>query len=254
MKLSDFDFELPEELIALRPARPRSAARLLVAEGGMTHDAGVRDLPRWLRPGDVLVFNDTRVIPARLTGERRRESADGSGVAKIEATLMERAGSNAWEALVRPAKRLRAGDRITFGTALSAIAGAPEEGRVRLTFDRAGPELDTAIGEAGAMPLPPYIAARRPPDAADHSDYQTIFAEHDGSVAAPTAALHFDDSVLGDLEAAGIGRAKVTLHVGPGTFLPVKTDDVTDHKMHAEWGQVTAETAEALNAARADGR
>ncbi|MEO1277176.1 MAG: S-adenosylmethionine:tRNA ribosyltransferase-isomerase, partial [Pseudomonadota bacterium] len=237
MRLSEFDFALPEELIALRPVRPRRAARLLVAAGAETHDSQVEALPGWLRPGDLLVFNDTRVIPARLEGVRRRDTVDGSGEARIEATLLDRLGPAQWDAFARPAKRLRQGDRILFPGDLSATAGAPVEGRVTLTFDREGPALDAAIAEAGAMPLPPYIASRREPDAQDNEDYQTVFAERDGSVAAPTASLHFDDVLLAALEARGILQARVTLHVGAGTFLPVKTDDVSQHVMHAEPGR-----------------
>ncbi|MEM7499055.1 MAG: tRNA preQ1(34) S-adenosylmethionine ribosyltransferase-isomerase QueA [Pseudomonadota bacterium] len=250
MRLSDFDFALPEELIALRPVRPRRAARMLVADGAATHDSRVEALPDWLRPGDLLVFNDTRVIPARLDGVRRRETANGSGEARIEVTLLKRLGPARWDAFARPAKRLRDGDRIAFGAGLTAIAGAPAEGRVTLDFDRAGPALDSAIAEAGAMPLPPYIASRRAPDVQDREDYQTAFARRDGSVAAPTASLHFDDVLLAALEAHGVLSARVTLHVGAGTFLPVKTDDVTRHVMHAERGAVSAEAAAAINAAR----
>ncbi|MEM6942530.1 MAG: tRNA preQ1(34) S-adenosylmethionine ribosyltransferase-isomerase QueA [Pseudomonadota bacterium] len=253
MRLSAFDFDLPEELIALRPVRPRRAARLLVARGPETHDSQVEALTHWLRPGDMLVFNDTRVIPARLDGLRRRETVDGSGEARIEVTLLERLSPDSWTAFARPAKRIRAGDRISFGKDLTATASAPEQGQVTLTFDRAGPDLDQAIGEAGAMPLPPYIASRRAPDAQDDEDYQTIFARRDGSVAAPTAALHFDDVVLAKLAAAGVLTAHVTLHVGAGTFLPVKTEDVSDHVMHSERGSISAEVAAAIDAARAAG-
>ncbi|MEL6575972.1 MAG: tRNA preQ1(34) S-adenosylmethionine ribosyltransferase-isomerase QueA [Pseudomonadota bacterium] len=253
MRLSEFDFALPEELIALRPVRPRRAARLLVAAAAETHDSQVEALPGWLRPGDLLVFNDTRVILARLEGVRRRETADGSGEARIEATLLDRLGPAQWDAFARPAKRLREGDRILFPGDLSAEAGAPAEGRVTLTFDREGPALDAAIADAGAMPLPPYIASRRAPDAQDNEDYQTVFAERDGSVAAPTASLHFDDVLLAALEARGILQARVTLHVGAGTFLPVKTDDVSQHVMHAERGAVSAKAAAAINAAKAAG-
>ncbi|MEM6354477.1 MAG: tRNA preQ1(34) S-adenosylmethionine ribosyltransferase-isomerase QueA [Pseudomonadota bacterium] len=253
MRLSDFDFELPEELIALRPVRPRRASRLLVAAGAETHDSQVEDLPAWLRPGDLLVFNDTRVIPARLDGIRRRETSDGSGEARIEVTLLDRQGPARWDAFARPAKRLREGDRIHFGSDLSAVAGEPQEGRVALTFNREDSELDAAIAASGAMPLPPYIASRRAPDAQDREDYQTVFAERDGSVAAPTASLHFDDILLAALDACGVRQARVTLHVGAGTFLPVKTDDVSQHVMHAERGAVSAKAAEAVNAAKAAG-
>jgi S-adenosylmethionine:tRNA ribosyltransferase-isomerase len=254
MKLSDFDFDLPERLIALRPVKPRPASRMLVARGGATRDAHVRDLPDWLRPGDILVFNDTRVIPARLTGERRRASADGGGVAKVEVTLIHRDSDAGWTALARPAKRLRPGDRIHFGESLAAdVAGKRDAGEVSLAFDRGGPALDAAIAAAGVMPLPPYIARRRAADAQDAEDYQTIFARRLGAVAAPTAALHFDGALMAALAARGVRTARLTLHVGAGTFLPVKTEDVARHRMHAEWGEITAETAEAINAARAAG-
>ncbi|MCL5778493.1 tRNA preQ1(34) S-adenosylmethionine ribosyltransferase-isomerase QueA [Limibaculum sp. FT325] len=254
MQLSDFDFDLPEALIALRPVRPRPASRLLVAAGGATHDSHVRDLPGWLRPGDLLVFNDTRVIPARLFGERRRETRDGAGVARIEVTLIRRDGSDLWSALVRPARRLAPGDVIRFADGLAAeVVAPPAEGETRLRFDRGGEALDAAIGRTGVMPLPPYIAQKRPADAQDAEDYQTIFARRPGSVAAPTASLHFDEALVGRLAEAGVLSARVTLHVGAGTFLPVKTEAIAEHRMHAEWGEIAPETAEAINAARAAG-
>ncbi|SET83988.1 tRNA preQ1(34) S-adenosylmethionine ribosyltransferase-isomerase QueA [Oceanicella actignis] len=254
MRVDEFDFDLPEELIALRPVRPRRAARLLAARGDAIDDLRVADLPRLLRAGDVLVFNDTRVIPARLFGERRRQTADGSGVARIEATLLERAGADAWRALARPAKRLREGDEILFAGGLRArVAERGAGGEVALVFDRAGPELDAAIAAAGVMPLPPYIAARRPADAQDEEDYQTVFAARPGAVAAPTAALHFDQPLLAALDEAGVRSARVTLHVGAGTFLPVKAERVEDHRMHAEWGEISAEAAETIARARAEG-
>ena len=254
MKLSDFDFDLPEALIALRPVRPRPASRMLVAHGSATHDAHVRDLPEWLRPGDMLVFNDTKVIPARLTGARRRASTDGPGVAKIEATLIHRDGDARWTALARPAKRLAPGDRIHFSGSLSAeVVQKREAGEIALVFDRGGADLDAAIAAAGVMPLPPYIAQRRAADAQDTQDYQTVFARHPGAVAAPTAALHFDEALLAALAAQGVLSTRLTLHVGAGTFLLVKTDDVAEHRMHAEWGEITGEAAAAVNAARAAG-
>ncbi len=254
MKLSDFDFDLPEELIALRPARPRPASRLLVARGDRIEDAHVRDLPRFLKAGDILVFNDTRVIPARLFGERRRASRDGIGIAKIEVTLIERSGDAAWRALARPAKRLKAGDRLHFPGGLTAeINTKGNEGALCLHFDRTGPALDAAIDEAGVMPLPPYIASRRPADSQDAEDYQTIFARHPGAIAAPTAALHFDEDLIAALDAAGVLQTKLTLHVGAGTFLPVKTEEISDHQMHSEWGRITADAARAINAAREAG-
>ncbi|MEO0819605.1 MAG: tRNA preQ1(34) S-adenosylmethionine ribosyltransferase-isomerase QueA [Pseudomonadota bacterium] len=254
MDLENFDFTLPEALIALRPARPRSAARLLVADGDATHDSQVSALSRWLRPGDMLVFNDTRVIPARLIGERRRETADGSGIARIELTLTEAEEDGRWRALARPAKRLAAGDRLHFAGGLTAeLEDPPEAGEIRLRFDRTGAALQAAIARAGVMPLPPYIAARRAADAADETDYQTVFAARPGSVAAPTAALHFDETVFAALAEAGVETAHLTLHVGPGTFLPVKAARLEEHRMHAERGEIAPETAERLNAARAAG-
>lgn len=256
MDLDAFDFDLPEELIALRPVRPRTAARLLVAKGagsgGETHDSRVANLPDWLRPGDMLVFNDTRVIPARLTGIRRRPSADGSGEARIEATLIRREGPAEWTALTRPGRRLRVGDRIDFG-GLSAEVEARSEAETRLAFDREGADLDAAIASAGAMPLPPYIAGRRPADAEDVRDYQTVFADKPGAVAAPTASLHFDEELVARLADRGVLSTRLTLHVGAGTFLPVTAAQIEAHRIHAEWGEITPEAAEAINAARAAG-
>jgi S-adenosylmethionine:tRNA ribosyltransferase-isomerase len=252
VELDDFDFELPEDLIALRPVRPRSAARLLVAQGAETRDSVVRDLPGWLRPGDMLVFNDTLVLPARLIGERRRASADGSGVALIEATLIRRDGPATWTALARPGRRLRPGDRIDFA-GLTAEVLARDGTEVRLRFDRAGAGLDAAIAETGVMPLPHYIAGRRPADARDREDYQTFFAEKPGAVAAPTASLHFDAELVARLAERGVLSARVTLHVGAGTFLPVTAARIDEHRMHAEWGEIGPEAAEMINAARAAG-
>ena len=260
MKTSDFDFHLPEDRIALRPAEPRDAARLMVVRRGEAiADAVVRDLPSFLRAGDVMVFNDTRVIPARLFGVRER---DGSRV-EMQATLLKRLSPSRWTALAKPGKRLHPSDRVQFGamsdracslTTLEAtVAEKHEDGQITLAFELAGPALDDAIREAGRMPLPPYIAAQRPEDERDRADYQTVYAREDGSVAAPTAGLHFTPELLERLEAAGIGHAFVTLHVGAGTFLPVKVDDLSEHRMHAETGEVTAEVADRLNAARATG-
>ncbi len=259
MRLSDFDFDLPPDRIALRPARPRDAARLLVVDGDVRRDLHVRDLPDLLTPGDVLVVNDTRVIPARLFGVRLRDE----GRVAVEATLHKRLSPSRWSAFLKPGKRVRPGDRLRFGSeadracllgALDAtLVDKGEGGEVTLAFDLCGPALDEAIAAAGAMPLPPYIAAQRAEDDQDRADYQTVYAREDGSVAAPTAGLHFTPELLERLAARGIGRETVTLHVGAGTFLPVKTEDVADHRMHAEWGVVTAETAAALNAARANG-
>jgi len=260
MQLADFDFDLPEDRIALRPAAPRDAARMLVVgAGGELADRAVHDLPDLLRAGDVLVFNDTRVIPARLAGARTR---DGASVA-VEATLHKRLGPARWTAFMRPGKRLKVGDRVAFGEwadraclvgALDAtVAAKGDDGEVVLDFDLAGPDLDLGIADRGVMPLPPYIAARRAEDERDRGDYQTVYARDDGSVAAPTAGLHFTEGLLERLKARGVGAAFVTLHVGAGTFLPVKTDDLAEHRMHAEYGEVSALTAQALNAARAAG-
>jgi len=260
MRLADFDFDLPEERIALRPANPRDSARLLLVEPGQTlKDLNVRDLPGLLRAGDVLVLNDTRVIPARLKGVRTREA---SRVA-VEATLHQRKSPSVWTAFMRPGKRLQPGDRVSFGAmddracllgALDAtVKDKGEGGEVTLSFDLSGPDLDAALAERGAMPLPPYIKRPQGADARDRTDYQTLFALTEGAVAAPTAGLHFTPRVLEALKARGVETAAVTLHVGAGTFLPVKTDDLAEHKMHAEWGEVDAATAERLNAARAAG-
>jgi S-adenosylmethionine:tRNA ribosyltransferase-isomerase len=250
MKLEDFDFDLPEALIATRPARPRRAARLLVAEGRAITDATVADLGQWLCAGDRLVLNDTKVIPARLSGTRAR--AGGAG-ARIEVTLLEPQADGTWSALVKPLRKLREGEEIRFGAGLSATLAARDEGQARLRFNLAGEDFDAALNAAGAMPLPPYIAARRPADAQDREDYQTVWARRPGAVAAPTASLHFDEVVLADLAARGVAFSHVTLHVGAGTFLPVKVEDVTTHRMHAEWGEVSARAAAEIAATRAEG-
>ncbi len=260
MRLTDFDFDLPEDRIALRPASPRDSARLLVVGAdGTLADRHVRDLPGLLRPGDALVFNDTRVIPARLRGVRRRDD----GVVAVEATLHKRLSPSRWSAFAKPGRRLRPGDRIAFGetsdracllTALDAtVADKGDGGEVTLAFDLAGPDLDLAIAERGAMPLPPYIAARRREDERDLTDYQTVYARDDGSVAAPTAGLHFTTDLLAALAERGVARHFVTLHVGAGTFLPVKSERVADHRMHPEFGEVSAGTARALNEITAAG-
>ncbi|MEY4239926.1 MAG: tRNA preQ1(34) S-adenosylmethionine ribosyltransferase-isomerase QueA [Pseudomonadota bacterium] len=246
MRVDLFDFELPTDRIALRPARPRDAARLLfVPGGGDLTDKGVLDLPDLLEPGDVLVFNDTRVIPAQLEGYR--------GEARIGATLHKRIDLRRWQAFVRNAKRLKAGDLIEFAAGVSALAEERHaDGSFTLAF--AGEEpVEVLLDRAGQVPLPPYIAGKRAIDEADKSDYQTMFAAKDGAVAAPTAALHFTPRLMEVLTARGIGHETLTLHVGAGTFLPVKADDTADHQMHAEWGVITAETAARLNAVRARG-
>jgi S-adenosylmethionine:tRNA ribosyltransferase-isomerase len=253
MQLSDFDYDLPEALIATRPVRPRSAARLLVAQGAELTDAHVGDLPGWLRPGDRLVLNDTRVIPARLSGVRRRSGAQGRTEARIEVTLLQPRADGAWTALIKPLKKLRDGEVVQFSDRLSATLVARQDGQGALEFNLAGDDFDAALAEAGAMPLPPYIAARRPADAADAEDYQTVWARHSGAVAAPTASLHFDAPLLEALRARAVEFTHVTLHVGAGTFLPVKVDDVTTHKMHAEWGEVTEDAASEIAATRAAG-
>ncbi|QBX35321.1 tRNA preQ1(34) S-adenosylmethionine ribosyltransferase-isomerase QueA [Paracoccus liaowanqingii] len=253
MKLSDFDFDLPAHLIATRPARPRSSARLLRAEGGRIEDRHVGDLPRILRPGDLLVLNDTKVIPARLSGTRTRQSAQGEVTARIEITLLEPAAEG-WQALAKPLRKLRAGEVIRFGDALSAEVAEIGEGGLRLVFDAVGEAFDAALNQVGAMPLPPYIAALRAPDDQDRLDYQTVWAARRGAVAAPTASLHFDAPLLAALRARGVEFVHVTLHVGAGTFLPVKVEDVTTHRMHAEWGEVDAAAAAAITRAKSEGR
>ncbi len=260
MRLADFDFNLPEERIALRPASPRDSARLLLVQPGQPlEDLVVRDLPQLLRAGDVLVLNDTRVIPARLKGVRSR----GESRVAVEATLHQRRSASVWTAFMRPGKRLQPGDRVSFGAmddracllgALDAtVREKGEGGEITLAFDLAGPDLDAAIAERGAMPLPPYIAAKRGEDERDRVDYQTVYAEEDGSVAAPTAGLHFTPELFARLADAGVGVERVTLHVGAGTFLPVKTEELSEHRMHAEWGEVDEATAQRLNAVRAAG-
>ena len=246
MRVDLFDFELPPERIALRPARPRDAARMLVVPGeGPFLDRGVRELPSLLRAGDVLVFNDTRVIPAQLEGTR--------GEARIGATLHKRLDLRRWQAFVRNAKRLREGDLIAFPAEVSAFAEERHaDGSWTLAF--AGDEpVEVLLERAGRMPLPPYIAGKRATDEADREDYQTMFAREKGAVAAPTAALHFTPGLIAALDEAGVARETLTLHVGAGTFLPVKADDTAEHAMHAEWGRIDAATAERLNAVRQRG-
>ena len=247
MRVDLFDFELPPENIALRPVSPRDAAKFLVAIGPIgIDDRIVRDLPQILAPGDVLVFNDTRVIPAQLEGTR--------GEAKIGATLHKRIDLRRWQAFIRNAKRLHEGDRINFANSVSAIAEARHaDGSFTLAFEGDEP-VEMLLERAGRVPLPPYIASKRDIDERDKADYQTIFAREDGAVAAPTAALHFTPELLEALDASGIVRETLTLHVGAGTFLPVKADDTDDHQMHAEWGRIDQATADRLNAARAAGK
>jgi len=239
-----FDFDLPEELIALRPVRPRTASRLLVSDRSGERDEMIAALPEILRSGDLLVFNDTKVIPARLSGQRIRPDT----TVDVEANLIERIDAATWRVLARPGKRLRETDEIKFRGGISAKIIAKEKGgALQLLFSCSGMELDRAIAEAGVMPLPPYIAGRRAADERDNQDYQTVMAAHDGAVAAPTAALHFDNHLLEALEKKGISRATVTLHVGAGTFLPVKSETTAGHVMHSESGQIDAETAAKIN-------
>jgi S-adenosylmethionine:tRNA ribosyltransferase-isomerase len=253
MKLSDFDFDLPQDLIATRPARPRSSARLLLAQGDAIADRIVTDLVEILQPGDRLVLNDTLVIPARLSGQRARVGEAGPTSAQIAVTLLEPQADGTWQALVKPLKKLREGEVITFGPDLSAQMVGQSDGVARLQFNLTGDDFDAALQQVGAMPLPPYIAAKRPADDADKSDYQTYWARRAGAVAAPTASLHFDGPLLDALIARGVEMTHVTLHVGAGTFLPVKVDDVRDHKMHSEWGEITPQAAAEINATKAAG-
>ncbi len=250
MRLSDFDFELPERLIATRPARPRSSSRLLVATPSSMLDATAIDLPSFLRRGDRLVLNDTKVIPARLFGRRHRFGEAGATEARVEATLLEPRADGTWRTLLKPLKKVRDGEEVVFSPELSARVEGRADGAAHLRFNLSGDDFDQALADAGAMPLPPYIEGKRPADARDHEDYQTIWARQSGAVAAPTASLHFDDALMAALNTAGIDRSFVTLHVGAGTFLPVKTDDVSDHKMHAERGEITAAAAADINATR----
>lgn len=256
MKLSDFDFELPEALIATRPAKPRSSARLLVATPSRIVDARVTDLVDWLRPGDRLVLNDTKVLPARLSGKRGRDTAQGYQEAKIEVTLLEpQAEAGQWRALIKPLKKVKEGEDIRFSDSLSARVDRKDDGAAFVTFNVTGDDFDRALADAGSMPLPPYIEALRKADEQDKEDYQTVWAKTLGAVAAPTASLHFDEPLLEALRAKGVVFTHVTLHVGAGTFLPVKVDNVDDHKMHAEWGDVSeAAAAEIMETKAAGGR
>jgi S-adenosylmethionine:tRNA ribosyltransferase-isomerase len=259
MRTDLFDFELPPDSIALRPASPRDAARMLVVQPGEAlRDQTVSDLPNWLRPGDQLVVNDTKVIAAQLSGRRIGRDIEP----KIDATLIKRLDGSRWQALVKPAKKLAPGDIVRFGNEgkvcllghLDAqVEAKAEDGEITLSFSFHGPALDQAIADLGAPPLPPYIASRRAPDERDAADYQTMFAAHEGAVAAPTAGLHFTPTLEAVLRESGIGIHRITLHVGAGTFLPVKADDTTAHKMHSEWGTISRDTAAALNEAHTKG-
>ena len=248
MKLSDFDFELPEALIATRPAKPRTSARLLLAKGADIADRVISDLTGILQPGDRLVLNNTRVIPARLSGNRVRDGA----TARVEITLLD-AKDGAWRALAKPLRKLKLGEDIAFANGLQAKVIVRGETDLWLAFNLDGAAFDQALDAAGTMPLPPYIASKRAADLQDNVDYQTVFARHAGAVAAPTASLHFDEALLAALAQKGVTFTEVTLHVGAGTFLPVKVDDVATHKMHAEWGEVTPSAAADINATRAAG-
>jgi S-adenosylmethionine:tRNA ribosyltransferase-isomerase len=259
MRTDLFDFELPAGSIALRPASPRDSARMLIVQpDGFLRDRVVADLPQWLEPGDQLVVNDTKVISAQLTGRRIGRDSEP----RIEATLIKRLDGSRWQALVKPAKKLSERDVVRFGNEgkvcllghLDAqVERKGDDGEVTLSFSFHGPALDQAIADLGSPPLPPYIASKRAPDERDASDYQTMFAAHEGAVAAPTAGLHFTPMLETALRQRGIGIHRITLHVGAGTFLPVKAEDTTRHKMHAEWGRISRATADALNAARASG-
>ncbi len=264
MRLDDFDFELPEQAIALRPVSPRDAARLLVVRPGATQpfaDRIVRDLPELLQPGDVLVMNDTRVIPARLYGERA--AREGGQPVALEALLLHRVDGQRWQAMVRPGKRLKAGDRVVFGTRGSVcllaeltanVESKADDGTVVFAFDRTGAYLDEAVAMIGEMPLPPYIAGQRATDERDAQDYQTVYAREEGAIAAPTAGLHFTDDLLARLKDRGVTTEFVTLHVGAGTFLPVKADVIEEHRMHAEWGEIDPDTAQRIATAKREGR
>ncbi|HWA03722.1 MAG TPA: tRNA preQ1(34) S-adenosylmethionine ribosyltransferase-isomerase QueA [Rhizomicrobium sp.] len=254
MRVDRFDFHLPEELIALRPARPRDSARMLVvgADGSLCH-AQVRELSNFLRAGDAMVLNDTKVIRARLRGRRSaRRQTDPD--ARVEVTLHKRLGGDRYLAFARPARKLEAGDRLDLGRTIAAdVLARGEGGEVDLRFSLGGTALDMAIAQEGEMPLPPYIAGKRSPDARDDDDYQTAFAREEGSVAAPTAGLHFTPALLADLETKGVTRECVTLHVGAGTFLPVSADDTERHRMHSEWARLTGAAAARLNSTREAG-
>ena len=259
MRTDLFDFDLPAASIALRPASPRDSARMLIVHpDGVMRDRVVADLPQWLEPGDQLVVNDTKVIAAQLQGRRIGRGTEP----KIEATLIKRLNGSRWQALVRPAKKLSVGDVVRFGNEgrvcllghLDAqVENKGDDGEITLSFSFHGPTLDQAIADLGAPPLPPYIASKRAPDERDAADYQTMFAANDGAVAAPTAGLHFTPALEAALKERGVAIHRITLHVGAGTSLPVKVEDIAGHRMHSEWGCVSAETAHALNAARAAG-
>ncbi|PIB24788.1 tRNA preQ1(34) S-adenosylmethionine ribosyltransferase-isomerase QueA [Amylibacter kogurei] len=253
MKLSDFDFELPEELIALRPAKPRSASRMLVAQSNDIKHQTFADLAQFLRPNDRLVLNNTKVIPARLNGQRRRISDNGETFAGLEITLLSMDTNGHWLTLAKPAKRANIGEQIIFADGFWAMVISKSEQGMVLEFNQSGNAFDQQLAANGFMPLPPYIASKRPADEQDMSDYQTVFAKTMGAVAAPTASLHFETDQLDKLREMGVNTSEVTLHVGAGTFLPVKVDDITDHKMHSEWGEVSATAAAEIAQTHASG-
>src|SRR6266536_2322297 len=259
MRTDLFDFELPATSIALRPVSPRDSARMLVVQpDGVLHDRSVGELPQWLKPGDQLVVNDTKVISAQLKGRRIGRETEP----KIEATLIKRLDGSRWRALVRPAKKLSPGDVVRFGNEArvcllghldAQVEHRGDDGEVTLSFSFHGPALDSAIADLGNPPLPPYIASKRAADERDAADYQTMFAANEGAVAAPTAGLHFTPALQAALRGHGVGLHRLTLHVGAGTFLPVKVDETSEHKMHAEWGCLSEDTVSALNEARTKG-
>jgi len=253
MKLSDFDFDLPEDLIALRPASPRRSSRMLVVRPGGHQDHVFSDIVYILQPGDRLVLNDTKVIPARIMGQRSRMTGQGLVAAKVETTLLSPLGGAQWQAMLKPMRKVNVGEVIDFSPSFRAVCLEKSGKDAVLELQTDDLSVDAALQSFGQMPLPPYIAARRPADAQDNDDYQTVWARNSGAVAAPTASLHFDDVVLDALQAMGVTFSFVTLHVGAGTFLPVQVEDVTTHKMHAEWGQVSDATAQEITATKASG-
>ena len=254
MLLSDFDFELPEELIAIRPASPRSSARLLMARGDKIDDRLVSDLPKFLKPGDRLVLNDTKVLPVRMSGVRNR-SFDGNKIASanIEVTLLTKKKQRTWDALIKPLRRMKLGEKIIFDKSFHAKLIDKTDGQAVLQFNIEGTEFMKRLENLGIMPLPPYIASKRPADERDNVDYQSVFARNSGSVAAPTASLHFDHDLLAEIDKIGVETSFVTLHVGAGTFMPVKDEDIINHKMHSEFGQISQETADEIKKTQKNG-